>query len=141
MGIIVIILPVIVASNGTLVPDALLNRNSIKASTFVFVMALLSINRTASLKLIVGLVVVAIFTAALAGTIVAVGGDVSPPPKVVPSKVKLSKRLFPTVPPAPCANSTFNLKFALLFAPVIEDKSKVVNAGLASLIVTDVKTT
>ena len=50
----------------------------------------------------VGTTFVATFVALFKGNKVAKGAITSAPPKVVPSKVKLSNRLFPTVPPEPC---------------------------------------
>ena len=135
------IVPEMVASNGTKVPVALFNRNSIKASTLVLLIAELSIKRMFSLKFIVRLLVVATLVAAFIGLKVTDGAMVSGPPNVVPSTVKLSKRLFPTVPPEPCENSTFSLKFGLLFAPVIEVKSKVAKAGSPLFGITVVKGT
>ena len=81
----------------------------------------------------VGFAVTAIFIALFAGLNSATGAAVSPPPKVLPSRVKLSKRLLPTAPPPPCSNSTFNLKLGLLSEAAIAEKSKVASAGSPSL--------
>jgi len=56
----------------------------------------------ASLKEIVGIILVATLVALFTGENVATGAMISGPTKVVPSKVKLSNLLFPAVPPVPC---------------------------------------
>jgi hypothetical protein len=56
----------------------------------------------ASLKEIVGIILVATLVALFTGENVATGAMISGPTKVVPSKVKLSNRLLPPVPPVPC---------------------------------------
>ena len=98
----VIVFDAKVASNETKAPAASLSLNSITASIFSFVIALLSSNLTFSSKVRVGFVVALTFIAPCKGRKATVGAVVSPPTTTVPSAVKLSKRLFPTVPPAPC---------------------------------------
>ena len=77
------------------------NLSSTTASIFVFVIASLLSNLTLSLKAIVGFTFRTTFVAEFKGEKVTVGAVVSEPERRVPSAVKLSKRLFPTVPPAP----------------------------------------
>ena len=118
-----------VASNGTKVPEASLNLTSTTESMFVFVIASLLSNRTLSLNDIVGFKVEATFVAEFKGRKVTVGAVESGPTSSVPSAVKLSKRLFPPVPPLTAVNSTLSLKLGLLSAALIDEKSKVANPG------------
>ena len=98
----VIVFEAKVASNETKAPVELASLSSTTASIFEFVIALLSSNLTFSSKVRVGFVVVLTLVAPCKGRKATVGAVVSPPTTTVPSAVKLSKRLFPAVPPAPC---------------------------------------
>ena len=118
-----------VAVKGTSFPEALSSLNTIKEAALLLLRSESSTNRTASLKVRVGFTVADTFTAPLAGTKTVVGAVVSGAADGWPSKVKLSKRLLPTVPPEPCMNSTFSLKFGLLSVVGIAVKSSVAKAG------------
>jgi len=99
----VIVLAAKVASKGTKAPEALPNLNSTAASILAFEIPSLFNNLTFSLKAIVGFTFETTLLAPFAGIIVAIGAIVSGPLlKLAPSAVKLSNRLFPTKPPAPC---------------------------------------
>ena len=77
MGSTVITCPEIVASNAMSVPLASVSLSVIKASTLSSVSAVSSSSRTASLKVIVMLLVLATSVAPSVGTIVTVGAVVS----------------------------------------------------------------